>query len=440
MLDGAILAVESGRLIGWAVDRERPDRPVSVDVHIDGKLVRKAVADRTCGPTASDPGAHPAGYGAHGFEVELPARTLDGGLHHVSAILAGELTLPDGPEWAQRNVSQPDGTRFERMRWGAHAPEIPDPQLLEGRDGWAFLCNDANGNLDQLLGELRFTEPDLRDYRAILTARHDELEQLGIPYLFAVVPSKETIHPEHLPASTPQVGEPRLTGQLTAALADTDVRIVDLHRPMRAAALDGAELYYRRDCHWNFAGALVGAHALLAALRTSGFPTASLDEQLSWLPTRVKGDLTDKQRVALRDGRLVPISAQTEPEIREPDNKPDLDALGLRRLPTPERLAVSPTRETVILANEHRPDGPTAIVYRDSFGDYLQPFVSTAFSTTTWLWTRTVDLPLIERERPDVVIQVVAERFLPQLPYGDVRLKRRGWSLPRRLAAAGVAR
>jgi alginate O-acetyltransferase complex protein AlgJ len=433
MLTGAILAVESGRLVGWTADSDDLDRTLSVDVHIDGKLVRKGLADRW-----SDAAASMTGDGRHGFAVKLPARVLDGGRHYISATVAGQLTLPIDPTWSASDASQPDGTRFERMSWGADAPTLPDPRLLEGLDGWAFLCDDANGNLDQLLGDLAFTEPDLRDYREILLGRHEALARLGIPYLFAVPPSKETIHPEYLPATDPPLRDPRPLGQLRQALADTEVRILDMHASMRAAARAGAELYYRRDCHWNFAGALVASQALLAGLREAGFPDASLDErelspderEPAYEDVSVKGDLTGKERVALVEGRLVPASSEMEPVVREPDRKPVFSALGLRRLETPEHLQVSKTRETVILANERRPDGPRAIVYRDSFGDYLQPFVSSAFSQTTWLWTRTIDMPLIKRERPDVVIQVVAERFLAQIPYGDVKLARIPGLLP----------
>jgi hypothetical protein len=416
MLDGAIQGLDAGRLVGWAADHEHLERQISVDVNVDGKLVRKAVTGRW-----SDGAAKATGDGRHGFMVALPKRTLDGGHHYLSVTVGGALTLPDGPSWPTHNVSEPDGTSFERMRWGAQAPTLPEPRLLEGREGWAFLCDDANGNLDQLLGDLLFTEPDLRDYGAILRARHQQLEQLGIPYLFAVIPSKEAIYPVRLPTSTPQVGIPKLTDQLATALAGTGVRIVDLHQPMRSAARAGGELYYLRDCHWNFDGALVGAQALLQALRAIGFTHARLDErELTRADITVKGDLTGKERVALVDGMLVAVTGELEPELREPDRKPDLAALGLHRVQTPEHLAVSSTRETVILENERRPGGPTAIVYRDSFGDYLQPFLSGAFSRATWLWTRTIDMPLIERERPDVVIQVVAERFLAQIPYGDV--------------------
>src|SRR5580700_1351217 len=120
MLDGAIQGVDAGRLVGWAADHADLERQLSVDVNVDGKLVRKAVTGRW-----SDGAAKATGDGAHGFIVELPTRTLDGGRHYLSVTVAGELTLPEGPSWAAHSVSQPDGTSFERMRWGAQAPKLP---------------------------------------------------------------------------------------------------------------------------------------------------------------------------------------------------------------------------------------------------------------------------------------------------------------------------
>jgi hypothetical protein len=59
-------------------------------------------------------------------------------------------------------------------------------------------------------------------------------------------------------------------------------------------------------------------------------------------------------------------------------------------------------------------------VYRDSSARWLVPYVGSAFSWSAWLWKATIDLALIERERPDLVLHVVTERFLPRVPYGDI--------------------
>jgi alginate O-acetyltransferase complex protein AlgJ len=423
VLNGAVLAVRDGRLSGWAADTADLQRRLSMDIYVDACLVRKCIADRWSGEAEAV-----LGDGLHGFEVQLPLRLLDGAVHYVSVAVSGVASsLPDGAHWSGSNTSQPDGTRFERMRWGEDAPELPGPCLIEGRDGWAFLCNDANGSLDQLLGDLLFTDADVRLYRDILLRRQESLRRLGIPYLFAIAPSKETIHRETLPQVIPAHLQPALVGQLAAALEGEAVRMVDLHAPLRSAALGGAEVYYRRDCHWNWEGGLIAARALLDVVRDVGVPGANLDERrISWISSSYRGDLVGKPRTRFLDGRLLNASGESEPDVLEPDRRPNLTAMGVRTLQTPERLEVSKTRPSVVLANEALPDAPRAIVYRDSFGEHVRPFLGAAFSWSAWLWRPSIDVSLIERERPDVVIQVVAERFLANIPTEDVLQSARG--------------
>jgi hypothetical protein len=412
-----VSAVRGGRLYGWAADGADLETRLSLDVYVDACLVRKCVADRW-----SQDAERALGDGHHGFEVELPVRLLDGGIHYLTVARSGvKATLPDAPDWSEHNVSLPDGTRFERMRWGTEAPQLPGPCLIEGRDGWAFLCNDANGSLDQLLGDLVFTDSDVSLYRDILLRRQERLGELGIPYLFAFAPSKETIHVEALPDTIPAPLHPRLAGQLQAALRDSPVRIVDLRTALRSAAQAGQEVYYKRDCHWNWEGGLIASRCLLEAAKRTGVHGAHLDEpRIAWMSSSYRGDLVGKPRTRFLDGRLLNASEETEPDVLEPDRRPNLDAMGVRAVATPAHLEVSKTRPSVVLVNDERQDAPRAIVYRDSFGEHVRPFLAAAFSWSAWLWRPSIDIPLIERERPDIVIQIVAERFLAHVPTEDV--------------------
>ncbi len=413
--DGRIEAVSDGRLIGWAVDLAEPDRRLSLDVFIDNKLVRKVLADQ---PRA-DLLARGIGDGAHGFRVELPRHVLDGRRHYVGVAARGVgFGLPAGGSFGERCVSAPDGSRFEMMRLDPLPPDLPTPRVLEGEDGWAFLCDDANGNLDQLLGDLRFSESDLRDYREILEFNHHRLERLGIPYFFAIAPAKEAIHPERLPSTTPPVNAPETARQLLDALRDTPVQTIDLHAPLREAALAGQDLYYRRDAHWTYEGALLATQALLADIGDAGVAVRALaTEKLAWLDERFVGDLAEKPTVALVEGRLEPVSPQVPAGSEEADRRPALDSLGLRKLEVPAHLAVSETRESIVLENHREPGAPRAIVYRDSSARWMLPFLAAACSWSAWLWKPTLDFELIERERPDFVVQIVTERFLPRVPY-----------------------
>jgi SAM-dependent methyltransferase len=416
--EGRIEAVSDGHLIGWAADLGEPGRHLSIDVFVDNKLVRKVVANL---PRA-DLARIGVGGGDHGFRVELPRHVLDGQRHYVAAAARGVgFGLPMAHGFADRCVSQPDGSRFEAMRYNPPPPDLPKPRVLEGEEGWAFLCDDANGNLDQMLGELRFTESDLRDYREILETRHRELARIGIPYFFAIAPSKEAIHPERLPETMPPVGPPDTARQLLDALRGSPVRAIDLHTPLRALAVAGQDLYYRRDAHWTYDGALVAARTLLDAIRAAGVAVEPpVDRALTWVQERFVGDLADKPAVALIEGQLEPVTPSVPAGTDETDHRPGLGSLGLRQLSVPTQLAVSSTRASSVVENHLKPKAPRLIVYRDSSARWLLPFVASACSWSAWLWQATMDFDLIESERPDFVVQIVTERFLPRIPYEDV--------------------
>jgi alginate O-acetyltransferase complex protein AlgJ len=60
---------------------------------------------------------------------------------------------------------------------------------------------------------------------------------------------------------------------------------------------------------------------------------------------------------------------------------------------------------------------PRAVMFHDSFGESLQPFLSQHFSRIVYSsgpadWRRNCDPQLVERERPQLVIQEIAERLL----------------------------
>ena len=67
-------------------------------------------------------------------------------------------------------------------------------------------------------------------------------------------------------------------------------------------------------------------------------------------------------------------------------------------------------------------DGPRAVVFMDSFGAGLVPFLSEDFSRVVYLWQKNMDPQVVLQERPQVVIQEwVGRRLSTALPYNPVR-------------------
>ena len=58
----------------------------------------------------------------------------------------------------------------------------------------------------------------------------------------------------------------------------------------------------------------------------------------------------------------------------------------------------------------------TAVIFRDSFTQGMIPFLAPAFSRCVFVWNPFVDYDLVSQENPVLVLNVMAERFLPVVP------------------------
>ena len=59
-----------------------------------------------------------------------------------------------------------------------------------------------------------------------------------------------------------------------------------------------------------------------------------------------------------------------------------------------------------------RPNLPRAVVFRDSMAIALIPLLSEDFSRVVYVQSRAMDFDIIERERPDIVIEEMVERSI----------------------------
>jgi SAM-dependent methyltransferase len=409
--DGRLESIEGDSAIGWAANPRAPEERLSLDLYVDHKLVAKTVADL---PRA-DLAREGIGDGAHAFRVGLPSWVRDGRQHSISVVIAAlGATLPPARAWEQRNRGLPDHTEFVWARYDPRLPPLPSARVLAGRDGWAFPCDDAVGSIEQMLGHLTLTEPELADYRALIQGRAQDLAEVGIRYIFAIAPAKASVHPERLPESSPALGPPQLGRQLLDSLTGAAVTSPDLLEPLVQAARSERQLYYKRDPDWNYEGALIAAQRLLSA--ACELDVAGINPEIgaiTWLDKRFEGALAGRPAVGLQNGRLRALPPTGFSEVAR---LPDEQALGIRRVAVPEALKDRES-DLVAIENPARPGGPSALVLHDPGGRRLLPFVGAAFPRSVWVSTRHLDPRLIEASRPTVVLQVLDESLLVRVPY-----------------------
>ena len=68
-----------------------------------------------------------------------------------------------------------------------------------------------------------------------------------------------------------------------------------------------------------------------------------------------------------------------------------------------------------------------ALFFRDSFCEFLKPFLAFHFKRVVYIWLETWDLQVIEREQPDVVVDQIVERGFDEIHAADLI---RGDALP----------
>lgn len=277
----------------------------------------------------------------------------------------------------------------------------PTPSVILGRSGWLFFAGDEA--LASYRAVQPFTEAELAAWQHRIETRRDWLAERGIHYLVVIAPNKETIYPEFMPGHLNRVRPVTRLDQLVTYLrSHSSVAIVDPRDVLRAAKAEGI-VYLRTDTHWNDVGAWLLHREILMGLR-QWYPQLEPTPAAAFVPNIRTGWSGDLATMLGLDGRL----SEDKLELAPRNGRAARGADPGPRPEDPQRNLSAAERGTASL--------PRAVMFHDSFGLSLQPFVAESFSRIVFSsgptnWRRNFDAALVERERPAVVIQEIAERF-----------------------------
>ena len=141
---GYVDRADAERVAGWAVDRERPDRPALVSLHVDGRHVLTVAADLPREDVARD-GRAPIRCG---FDLRLPDRVRDGAAHVVE-LRAGEA----GPRLRGGRIRIAAGSVQIRGQGEALSDDPAQGAVWFDRpraalSGWAMGCGSVSVSID----------------------------------------------------------------------------------------------------------------------------------------------------------------------------------------------------------------------------------------------------------------------------------------------------
>ena len=283
----------------------------------------------------------------------------------------------------------------------------PTPVVIIGNHGWLMYNSPTDGvSLKDYYGNANFTENELKKIKSRIIDINEELKKRKIHFLLAVAPNKHVIYPEYLPANIRQAeGRKTRLDQVTQALNNSDVDFIDLRFRLRDEKKQNTDpLYYRTDTHWNALGAFFAYEEIMTHLRRTypGIKPLHRDDfHIRSEENRGMGDLANLLNMS---GLLSDTSIKLTPKtkfIAEP-------------VPVPADHAPGTEGDPVGFQVQNL-DLPGLVMFHDSFGDSLIPYLSEGFSKSIYILSGKIDISIIAREKPSIVIFEITERKLGNL-------------------------
>ncbi len=305
----------------------------------------------------------------------------------------------------------------------------PSKALLS-EHGWVYLINDGSDFLDYFFGEKSWSASALNAAVQTMKDRAQWMTEQNISYIKIIVPEKVAVYPEYLPkVFSPQ----RIAESRPAILLSHSCDFVHYPQDILLDAKSYGFLYFRGDSHANWLGAFFLYQEIVTLLskikfsrpvtRKPAFPLWAFKVELA----SYAGDLFVQLDPELKNH----FSGAWEP-LQLGGNKIEYlikytladEHRKAKRLPVAqELLQLLGDRETFRYSHPDK-SLPKAVIFRDSTSEYLVECLAEHFSESLFVWHKgMVYEDIVKSENPDLVLHIMAERFVVQYERFDVKSK-----------------
>lgn len=257
--------------------------------------------------------------------------------------------------------------------------------VVQGRDGWLFLSE----TMDDYTGTNSCSERELHNITRTISLMESYAESRNAAFLFVAPPNKATLYGDYLPYWYQPCEESNLR-RLADSLEQAGVSYLDLTALLSESDVP---LYHKRDSHWTNAGARATYDAILTRLNLPHDAYADVPYAVtqSW-----EGDL---------DGLGFPTRGVLDEQVTYETDFSSLFSFT--------------SRQTSVEAADLQTSAPepsgSVLMFRDSFGNALIPFLSSSVGNVRYQKYVPYQLDLLEDGGYDAVVIELVERNLLQL-------------------------
>lgn len=270
--------------------------------------------------------------------------------------------------------------------------------IIRGAHDWLFLTDGSNDTLAYSTGQRRVEDHVVSGWHRVLESRHAWLAQRGISMYTFIVPNKEVVYADRLPPDVPPISKDRPVQLLRRRLEERSDVTVEYPLEQLITARNVRESFPSDDSHWNAWGAFVFYREAMMTIADEYPGSRILDEsEVRFADVETAGDLGSKLDPPRK-------AASISGWVLRPRSSITFDNQVLNNGHLCRTRAAEPTA------------GPKVMFFHDSFHMWARPFFADSFPETVSAHNYRLDFDLVERERPDIIVVELTERFLVRVP------------------------
>lgn len=277
-------------------------------------------------------------------------------------------------------------------------------KVIVGKKGWLFFQETMNDYQKRNLLSGR----EIHNCATVVRLIEQGVELQGAEFAFTVAPNKNTLYGKYMPDRFEAgSGEGNLE-HLIAEMKKQKVHYVNLRTPLRKGK---NQVYHKLDTHWNNLGASIACETLLDFLGKDHIHYEN--ESYLW-KKNFSGDL---------QGMLFPKSRKKDwnaiydrPWTYEYVN--NVTSTEQMEIQTENQTQKDDQKNAVKEKQKKQKRHKSLVMYRDSFGNALVPFMAQEYLKGYFTKEVPYDLSLVDAYKADDVMIELAQRQIPTLLEG----------------------
>jgi hypothetical protein len=289
---------------------------------------------------------------------------------------------------------------------GIKKSPYPDKVII-GKNNWLFV---SNLEIETYQAKNILSNEKLEILRKEFESRANYLNALNCKFYLVIAPLKANIYSEMLPSTVLKTKKLSMGKQLINYLnKKSNVKAIDLFSYLKNKKGEDL-LYYKLDTHWNSLGAFYASNCIVNQMQNDFKELKELDINEFTINTQtieignIKNMLGNLDYYEDIEYTLTPKKGFLADSIQN-KNYPVIENFPYPFLYERHREIQNSTK-------------PKLLIFSDSYGDHIFPFLSENFRHTTKIfgaWNYVIDKKIVEIEKPDAVILLIYEPIIPNV-------------------------